>query len=126
VASDCSVCWDRAADLLDLQSPTVGFSFDWRITFSTSSLAKAEVAGLFKPVGTSGEWRSNASTYDLAEAHDSAEFWNALIHHPFTPGTRPLIRGFMDLVQGVLRFVHHALLLFYWATRSVYCRCRLS
>lgn len=96
--------------------PPPDFTFDWRITFSTSSPLKLSALQDFE-VTPDSAWRQNASAYDLADSHDNNEFWNALINHPFDLNTRPVARGVLGFLAGLSGFVRFFVTLYYWTTR---------
>lgn len=103
------------------------FTFNYRVSFSTSSLKRlAMLSGPYKVirVETSKAMpdRINATAHDLASSHDSAEFWNALSGHHFEPGSRPLVRGALETVAGVFSFAHTPIVLYFWMTRRVVAR----
>lgn len=50
----------------------------------------------------------------MAISQDLAEFFNALIGHPFDPSARPLTRGFVWFVGAALSLIYLPLELYYW------------
>jgi hypothetical protein len=103
------------------------FLFDYRISFSTSSVRKLNILqNMHKPIRVEtakfSAPRLNMTAYDRAYDHDSTEFWNALRGHPFEPGTRPIVRGVLEFVSGLLNFVSPAVQLYFFLTRSVHRR----
>lgn len=55
----------------------------------------------------------------MASSQDLAEFFNALIGHPFDPSARPLTRGFVWFVGATLAFLYMPLELYYWMKQCV-------
>lgn len=99
------------------------FLFDYRITFSPSSVRKLAILQhvLRKAIQNANieAPRHNQTDYERASDYDSAEFWNALRGHPFEPGTRPVARGLLAFVAGLLDMLTPAVQLYFFLTRSV-------
>lgn len=98
------------------------FTFDYSITFSTSSLKKlAYLSDFHKQVmletAKTMTDRVDFNAYDIADHHDTVEFWNALRGHHFEPGTRPIVRGAMETIASLLRLSFEPLALYFWMTR---------
>ncbi|KAL7414805.1 hypothetical protein BDY24DRAFT_384636 [Mrakia frigida] len=114
------------ADLLELGNGTSevidddsDFSFDWHLTFSTTSPLKVALAtGVSDDVN--GQYLvSNRSTHNIAEGQDRAELFNAILGHPFNPSARPILRKFLRTLSSILTFFSVIIQAHFWITRSV-------
>ncbi|KAL7414855.1 hypothetical protein BDY24DRAFT_440313 [Mrakia frigida] len=95
------------------------FSFDWHLTFSTSSPLKVALGTGLSFGSDSGSISSNRSAHDIAGGQDTAELLNALIGHPFNPSTRPLLRKSLQTFSSILTFFSVLIQAHFWITRSV-------
>lgn len=110
----------RFADMMYcLALPLDNFSFDWRITFSTSSPAKLALLNDFSMSRKHGLRPSNMTTHAAATAHEAQEFMNALVGHPFDPSGRPITRGLLRMACNFLSLLSMPLFLYYWMKQCV-------
>lgn len=101
------------------------FAFAYRIAFSISSVRKLSfLQNMHKSIRIETSKltadRQNMTAYDQAWNHDSTEFWNALRGHTFEPGTRPVARGVLEFISGLLDFLAPAVQLYFFLTRCVH------